>query len=343
MEIIRNLSMGEYFIKKYRNNKRPYSFNAKNPEEFYKWKKEFNDRLIECLSPFPSSVDPQPILLERIDEGKYWREKIIFNSELYMSVVAHVLVPKGIPAGEKRPGILAAHGHGNGKDDLCDINHGEYQKSDTISKLNYDYAKQFVLKGYVVIVPDWRGFGERGKGGGPGKDLCDMLENKALLFGENILTLNLWDAQCSISYLQSRPEVDPERIGCVGLSYGGTMTLFTTILDSRIKCAVVSGYLNKFGSFAISNGHFCGAQLPIGILQHGELDDIACLIAPRPLLIESATNDRVFLIEASRDASKKVKSAYKVINSEKYFDTDEFNGSHEWSGAKAFNWMDQWL
>ncbi|MCX8213282.1 MAG: prolyl oligopeptidase family serine peptidase [SAR202 cluster bacterium] len=48
-----------------------------------------------------------------------------------------------------------------------------------------------------------------------------------------------------MTYLQSRPEVDPDRIGCVGLSYGGTMTLFTTAMDEPIKCAVVSCYLSR--------------------------------------------------------------------------------------------------
>ena len=344
MEVIRNLSVGEYFIRKYENTKRPYKFKARNSEEFGQWKHEFTNVLRKCLSPFPSPVEMKPLILEKVDKGEYWREKVIFNSEPYMAVVAFVLIPKNLKPDEKRPAILAAHGHGNGKDDLCDISHGEYPRADIIERLNYTYAKQFVLDGYVVIVPDWRGFGERSLGGSTiGKDNCDMLENKALLFGENLLTLNIWDAQCAISYLQSRPEVDSERIGCAGLSYGGTMTLFTTILDDRIKCAVVSGYLNEFGSFAISNGHFCGAQLPIGILKYGELDDLACLIAPKPLLIESATNDKTFLIDSSRSAASKVAEAYRILGISKRFDVDEFDGGHEWSGAQALNWMKKWL
>ena len=344
METIRNLSVGEYFIKKYESTTRPYSFKARSEEEFEQWKSEFTVILRDCLAPFPSPVEMDPLVMEKVDKGKYWREKVIFNSESYMSVVAFVLIPKDLNSNEKRPAILAAHGHGNGKDDLCDISHGEYSKVDIIERLNYTYAEQFVLDGYVVIVPDWRGFGERGlRGTLTGKDTCDMLEDKALLFGENLLTLNIWDAQCSINYLQSRQEVDPNRIGCAGLSYGGTMTLYTTILDDRIKCAVVSGYLNEFGSFAISNGHFCGAQLPIGILKYGELDDLACLIAPKPLLVESATNDKTFLIHSSRSAAAKVSQAYELLGIGERFSIDEFEGGHEWSGAQALDFMKKWL
>ena len=200
-----------------------------------------------------------------------------------MSVVAYVLVPNNLAPSERRPAILAAHGHGGGKDDVCGIGHGEAERVDRIAALNYDYARQFALRGHVVIAPDWRAFGERRAGGSaPNRDVCDLLQDKALLFGDNLLTLNVWDARCAVSYLQSRPEVDPDRIGCAGLSYGGTMTLFATVLDERIKCAVISGYLNRFESFAINRGNFCGAQLPPGLLRYGEMEDIACLIAPRP-------------------------------------------------------------
>ena len=88
------------------------------------------------------------------------------------------------------------------------------------------------------------------------------------------------------------------------------MTLFATVLDERIKCAVISGYLNRFESFALNRGNFCGAQLPLGLLKYGEMEDVACLIAPRPLLIESATGDSGFPIEASRRASDTVRRAY---------------------------------
>ena len=343
-ERVRNLSIGEYFLRRYERTPRSFAFKATNAEEFEVWKREFAERVSQCLEPFPEPTDPDPEVIEVVDEGDYWREKVIFNSEPDMSVIAYVLIPKDVAPGERRPAVLAAHGHGGGKDDVCGIGHGESERVDRIASLNYDYARQFALRGYVVIAPDWRAFGERRAGGAtPSKDVCDLLEDKALLFGQNLLTLNVWDARCAISYLQSRPDVDPERIGCAGLSYGGTMTLFTTVTDQRVKCAVVSGYLNRFDSFALGKGHFCGAQLPIGLLEYGEMEDVACLIAPRPLLIESATGDSVFPIEASRRASEAVRRAYAAAGVPERFDVDEFDGAHEWSGRKAYDWMARWL
>ena len=265
---LRNLSMGEYFLRKYERTPRPMAFDASTPGDFEAWKSEFREVVTRCLGPFPDPVDPHPDVIEVVDEGQYRREKVIFDSEPDMSVVAYVLVPNDLAPSERRPAILAAHGHGGGKDDVCGIGHGEAERVNRIAALNYDYARQFALRGYVVIAPDWRAFGERRAGGSaPNRDVCDLLQDKALLFGDNLLTLNVWDARCAVSYLQSRPEVDPDRIGCAGLSYGGTMTLFATVLDERIKCAVISGYLNRFESFALNRGNFCGAQLPIGLLK----------------------------------------------------------------------------
>ena len=343
-ERVRNLSPGEYFLRRYRRTSRTHSFDASTAEDLDAWKRGFSARLQECLGPFPEPCDLHPETIEVVDEGSYWREKVIFDSEPDMAVAAYVLVPKGLRDGERRPAILACHGHGNGKDDVCGIDHGERGRVEVIADLNYDYARQLVLKGYVVIAPDWRGFGERKLGGGvPPKDSCNVLFIKGMLLGVNLLTLNVWDAKQSITYLQSRPDVDPDRIGCVGLSYGGTMTLFATALDERIRVAVVSCYLNSFESFALGLANFCGAQTPAGILEYGEMSDVASLIAPRPLLVESGIRDGGFPIDASRKAAKAVRRSYEVAGAPERFDVDEFDAGHRWSGLKAYDWLAKWL
>lgn len=340
----RNLSVGEYLLAQFREAPRELAFDARGSRDFGAWKEEFGARLRECLGPFPEPCELDPEVIETVDEGPYLREKVLFNSEPDMAVVAYVLVPKGMETGERRPAILACHGHGHGKDDICGIDHGEQRRVSTIADLNYDYARQFAERGYVVIAPDWRGFGERRLGGErSGQDSCDLLFIKGMLFGQNLLTLNIWDAMCSLSYLQSRPDVDPERVGVAGLSYGGTMALFTAALDERVRCAVVSGYLNSLGSFALGYGNFCGAQVPTGLLGYGDLSDVGCLVAPRPLLIESGTQDNGFPLESSRDAAAAVRRGYEAASFEERFGVDEFVGGHRWSGARAYEWMDRWL
>ena len=90
-------------------------------------------------------------------------------------------------------------------------------------------------------------------------------------------------------------------------------------------------------------GNTCGAQTPHGLLEYGEVSDIGCLIAPRPLLIESGASDDGFPIDASREASAAVRRAYEVAGVADRFDVDEFDGGHQWSGRKAYDWLDRWL
>lgn len=340
----RNLSMGEYLLARYRRRRPKLPFRAQNHSEWRAWRKEFSSKLAALMGEWPQRCPPRPKILERVREDGYTREKVVFNSERDMAVVAYVLVPDGIKHGSKIPGLLCAHGHGHGKDDVVGIHHGEESRVTTIRAHNYDYARQFARRGYFVIAPDWRGFGERRLGYEfPGRDGCNVVFLKALKLGLNPLTLNVWDAFRCLDYLQSRPEVDGSRLGMAGLSYGGTMTLFTAALDERVKAAVISCYLNTYGCYAMDLGNFCGSQTVPGLLQYGEMADVAALIAPRPLLIEMGARDEGFPIEHSRKAYRDVERAYRAIGAQERLACDEFDGGHQFSGRLAFDWTDRWL
>jgi len=340
----RNLSMGEYLLARYRRRRPKLAFHARNQKQWREWRKQFLAKLQELMGEWPRTCPSHPQIVERIREEGYTREKVIFNTEPNMAVVAYLLVPDGVKRGAKAPGLLCAHGHGNGKDDVAGIHHGEPARINTIRGLNYDYARQFARRGYVVIAPDWRGFGERRVGYDfPGRDGCNVVFLKALKMGLNPLTLNVWDAFCCLDYLQSRPEVDGKRLGMAGLSYGGTMTLFTAALDERVKAAVISCYLNEYGSYAIELGNFCGSQTVPSLLEYGEMADVAALIAPRPLLIEMGRLDDGFPIEHSRRAYQHLQRAYRVAGAADRIACDEFDGGHQFSGRLAFDWMDRWL
>jgi len=340
----RTFSMGEYLDGKYRVLQPKLGFRARSEEEWLGWRSALEAKLIELLGDWPEPCELNPIIVERVDEGGYIREKVLIQSEVGMAVPAYVLIPKTLKPGERVKALLCAHGHGNGKDDVVGITQGEARRVFTVQQHNYDYARQFALRGYVVMAPDWRGFGERKVGYEfPGRDGCNVVFLKALLLGLNPLTLNIWDALRCIDYLETRPEVDAKRIGMIGLSYGGTMTLFTSALDQRVKVAVVSGYLNSFKAFALDYGNFCGSQTIPGLLKYGEMWDYAGLIAPRPLLIESGVRDEGFPIEASRYAYSKLKEVYEVLKVPERCDVDEFDGGHRFSGRKAFQWFERWL
>jgi dienelactone hydrolase len=321
-------------------------FTPERARHFDTWRQEFVDALMEGMGGLPSfSLPLDPLITESHQEDGYTRHRLLLRTEPCMSVPCWLLIPDGIAPGEQRRGMLALHGHGNGKDDVCGLHHDDADKISNIEVHHYDYARRFAQRGYVVIAPDHRGFGERAMSKDTlwSRDPCNVLLIKTLLFGKNMLMLNIWDAMKCVDYLQSREDVAAERIGAIGLSYGGTMTLFATAFEPRIRAADVICYMNSFQDYGLRRSNFCGNQTPSTLLSLGEMWDVAISIAPRPLLVESGIQDSGFAIETARMANAKVKAAYELLGLADRFDIDEFDGGHRFSGAKAFDWFDKWL
>jgi dienelactone hydrolase len=223
------------------------------------------------------------------------------------------------------------------------------ERTEYIKKINYDYAVQFVQRGYVVVAPDWRGFGERAspaEWARSNRDPCNVNYMATGYLGYHLLALQIWDGMRTVDYLQSRPDVDPDRLGVAGLSFGGTMTTYLAALEPRLKVACISGYLSTVKNDAITmrgKGNFCGAQYMPGLLTIGDIPEVAGLIAPKPLMVERGQQDMCFVIDDARAAYARLKQIYKAAGVEDHLDADEFPGGHAWSGKKAFDWFSKWL
>jgi len=341
--------MDKYIAALYRRREPSLKCVAENERAFHNWRGQFRTMLEQGMGGYPAEpVDPEPTITETHDEGHYLRERLVIRTEPEMNVPCWLLTPKGLQPGERRRAVLALHGHGGGKDDVCGIASDE-GSARRVTDHNYDYARRLVRRGYIVLAPDHRGFGERRVGyekwrteGHDSRDPCNVLLLKVLLLGRNLLLLNVWDVMKCFDYLASREDVDEARIGACGLSYGGTLTLFAAALDGRIKAAVVSCYLNSFAEYALRMSNFCGNQTPTGLLRFGEMEDVACCVAPRPLMAESGRSDDGFPIAAARQAATPIKRIYGVLGVPNQFRFHEFDGGHLWSGAGE-EFLDQWL
>jgi hypothetical protein len=114
-----------------------------------------------------------------------------------------------------------------------------------------------------------------------------------------MIAWRVYDVMRTVDWIQTRRELDAARVGSMGISGGGTCTLFAAALEPRIRAAMVSGYLNTFRDSILSLSHCMDNYVP-GILNWAEMYDIAGLIAPRPLFAESGERDSIFPVEASR-------------------------------------------
>lgn len=342
-----NLSMGEYLMRRYKRMARAFSCDARDEQTWRRWAIQAREALHEAMAPWPQPCSLDVLVTERIACEGYMREKVLFRSEQDMCVPAYVLVPTVPPPADANgyPAMICQHGHGHGKDDVVGITHGTLDRWSTRQTLRYDYGLTLVQRGYVVIAMDARGFGERALGypAGTGEHGCNMVQMKAQLLGLNLLTLNVYDLMRCLDYLHTRPEVDPQRVGCAGLSYGGTLTLFAAALDERIGVAIISGYLGSLWEQTFVRGDTCGQQIIPNLLAWGELADVACLIAPRPLLIESGTEDELFGIEAACRVCSQVERVYATLNVPERMAQNVFEGGHRWDGTRTEGWLARWL
>ncbi|NLF02197.1 MAG: prolyl oligopeptidase family serine peptidase, partial [Anaerolineales bacterium] len=157
------------------------------------------------------------------------------------------------------------------------------------------------------------------------------------------LTLNIWDMQRCIDYLETRPEVDSNRIGMMGLSQGGTMTTWTSAVEPRIKAADIIGYVNPWREFGIKQANFCGSQIVPGVHRYFDTDDIAGLIAPRPLLLEMGIYDDCFRLQDLLEGYEGVKRIYEAAGVGDRLWAEVHPGAHAFAGKQAFEFFEKYL
>ena len=315
------------------------AFRATTIEEWRVWRAALTERLVSLLGGFLEERWPLgAAVTERVEEAAFVRERIVFESEPGVVVPAYVLVPRGVAPGDGAPAVLCLHGHGRGKDDVVGIAATPKERQRRIRALNYDYGRRFAERGYVVLAPDALPFGERAADG----MTCTWAMTAGLLLGKSLVGMRVWDAMRAIDYVQTRPEVDPDRIGCVGFSWGGTQTIYTAALDERVKAAVVSGYFGRFGEMLIE-AEECPCQYVPNLLRYADLPDLLALLAPRPMLIEQGTEDPQATEGVVREAYARVEGAYRLLGAAERVDLDLFLGGHRFNGERAFVWMDRWL
>jgi len=235
------------------------------------------------------------------------------------------LIPDSASAENPAPAVLCAHGHGVGKDGAVGIVQ-DYQKQ---------YAVELARRGFVTLAPDWRCFGERKDRDEwvrrPSRDGCNVAYLAFGYFGYQLLQLNISDGQRCLDYLQARPEVDGRRLGCMGCSFGGTMTTYISALDRRIKAAVIVCYLSTLTDALNDRGraNTCGSQFMFGLRKAGDIADVAGLIAPRACMVQIGSNDLCFIEADALAAFDQLEKIYAASRQRDRLVLHHFQGEHE--------------
>jgi dienelactone hydrolase len=318
-------------------------FRGTTAEEGRRWQTGFAARLRSLLGPHTPPKTWDTVVERTVTLDDHRREELILTAKDCPPLPVHLLIPRAGKA-KKLPGVLALHGHGKFGNDAVVGRELTPGIEAEIKQCNYDYGRQLVRRGYVVAAPCLTPFGRRlgDRKAYGGQDACAVTLVRLLLLGKLLMAENLRDILWSLELLAGHKAVDAKRLGCVGLSYGGRMTMLATALEPRIRVAVISGALNCMQE-RITQHYSCGAQVIPGLLSFGDVPEIAGLIAPRPCLWEVGTRDRLMVPRWVETARKRIARVYGALGAKDQLYLDRFEGSHVWHGIRAYRLLDKVL
>ncbi|HLJ44980.1 MAG TPA: alpha/beta hydrolase family protein [Bryobacteraceae bacterium] len=243
------------------------TFNAKTRKEAEAWQQQLRAKVTELIGGFPDTRSPlRAQTLEVREFPAYKREKFIFESRPGVGVMAYLITP--LKASGPLPVAVCIPGHGRGVDDAVGIDERGQDISEPTG-YEHGFPLQAASHGVAAVAIEPMAFGCRRDAitakKGKGTTACQPTAGSALLFGETMIAWRIYDVMRTIDWIETRPELNAKQVGCMGISGGGTCTLFAAALDSRIKAALVSGYLNTFRASIMSMSHCIDNYVP-GIL-----------------------------------------------------------------------------
>ncbi len=292
----------------------------------------FRQTLGELLGPPPlaeADLDPDVVACERLDDD-LTIEKIYFASSAHWRVPAFLVRPA--EQSGPLPGVVVVHGWGE-------------------SKLNMlAYRKSLARAGYVSIVVDNPMAGEHQT------RIIDTNEYQfaampaALALGWNMMGMGVWDIRKAADYLQTREEVDPERLAVSGLCWGAMQTWVAGALDERFKAVIpvcgTSTYEALLLEYTTYTRHTCmGVYIP-GIVRHGDFQDIAACCAPRAVLVMSNVNDNWFPVSGFGKVCAEMRTVYEALGVPDRFRAILRDTVHELTpefAAEAIAWLKEHL
>src|SRR5829696_1621177 len=266
------------------------------------------------------------------DEG-YRVEKVHFQSRPQLYVTGNLYLPNNAPSGAKLPAVLYVCGHsGRGRDG----NKTAFQH----------HGAWFATHGYAALLIDTLQLGEIAA-----IHHGTYRENRWWwqARGYTPAAVECWNGIRALDYLQSRPEVDGEKIAVTGISGGGAATFWIAAADERVKVAVpVSGMadLESYVGNRVINGH-CDCMFLYNA-HRWPWTRIASLVAPRPMLFTNSDADTIFPMNGNDRIRARLEHLYSFYTNrtDRLFDIGIQPGGHDEKPElrlMAYRWINRFL
>jgi dienelactone hydrolase len=347
------------------------------------WKAAARPVLRDRLGYAPVAVPLKGDLVRREERDGFAVEVIHISATPAYHIPARVLIPHN--RGGRLPAVLALHCHSGrytwgyekvlstpGESaTLTEFRNGTYGRP---------WAEALVRRGFLVIAIDAFYFGERrlriedlvparvfpevrdpfdvARKSTPGSPEWIAATNRVCSFYEHHTAktitatgatwpgIHVWDEMRTVDYLISRSDVDPARIGCVGLSGGGFRTAMAIAADARIKAACVTGWMTEFAHQLRNHIRHTWMIYTPGLYRALDLPDAAALHAPGALLVQQCRRDTLYPLTGMQGAVDKLARIYAKAGLATRFRGTFYDEPHSFKPHmqdEAFEWLEKWL
>lgn len=304
--------------------------NVKTPADYAVRKKDLRQKLLGSIGGLfercPLNADKRGT----VQRDGYCVEKVMFESLPNVHVTALVFVPDAARFKPPYPAVAVSCGHAvEGK--AC----GGYQRACVMG------AKE----GFLMLIYDPFGQGERMMSPEPNMVAHNRLGAAAFRLGRSAAAFRIWDGVRVLDYLQSRPDVRPDRLGFMGNSGGGTMTALIMALEPRLKAAAPACYISSIREVVKAIGPQDAEQCIFGQLNDGINHASLVLMADAAVRLQFSQHD-FFPIKGARSTYEVVRRTADRLGIGGRFSATTVPGEHGWkesSRRSSLDWMRQWL
>ena len=272
---------------------------VRTPADWQRRRARILTAMQQVMGPLPEESRRVPLDVqtsEEVREARFIRRRITFAVEANDRVPAYLFLPLGASA--RAPAMLCLH-------QTTAI--GKSEPAGLGGLDNLHYARELAERGYVTLAPDYPNFGDY---------RCDPYA-----MGYASATMKgIWNHRRALDLLQSLPEVDPARLGCIGHSLGGHNTLFLSAFDERVRVAVTSCGFNSFAAYMGGNlagwshkGYMhrerCGASGAPAV----DFTEVLGASAPRAVFINAPLGDSNFVVSGVKDCLTAAAPVYALF------------------------------
>jgi dienelactone hydrolase len=351
------------------------SFLRREFQDHSHWQSLAREKLFDLLQYRSRGVPPEAHVITRTQREGFIEERLTFRSVTQSLVPASLLLPTNGRA--PFPAVVVLHDHGGfymwGREKVIGTENEHPVLTDFKQRYysGHSIANDLVRQGFAVIAIDMFYWGERryllpddpvawrerssnlteqqvSEFNRRSSQKEEFVARSLLTAGTTWPGVILGEDLQTLDYLASRPEVDRNRIACVGLSVGGYRSFMLAALDSRIKAAVDVGWMTTFASQIKQHVIYTmGLTFVIpGMYRYFDLPDLGALIAPRALMVQMGSQDKLFSPAGVQAAFAKIDHCYRKVGSPDRQSCKLFDVPHQFNKemqSQAWEWLKVWV